>query len=670
MARSAQRAATGAPDGRVRPGVWKIVGTYTVFGLLWILFSDAILGLLVQDAASLVQISVYKGSVFVGVTALLLYVVTRRVFAEVERAVSRLQAHKREIERFSRLYQAFSRINHEVLTAVDTDQLFSRTCQLLIEQGGFQMAWVGRVGTSSLQPVAMAGEGVDAVITDLSDDTELNMGSVGWQEVIEHAVPMVSNDFSSDYGMRHGRDMAEQHGVQSRAALPLLERGEVVAVLSVYASEVNFFRGNEVSLLQEVVVDVSLALDRFAYSREREQAELLAARELAFSQAMIDSMPGILYFYDESGRFLRWNRNFETVTGYSADEIARMHPLEFFTDAEKPLLEQRIDEVLQEGEAAVEADFLSRDGSTTPYFFTGRALEFDGARCLVGVGVDITERKRTENALRDLNNSLEQRVAERTGQLESAVVRAESADRLKSAFLATMSHELRTPLNSIIGFTGILLQELAGPLNAEQTRQLNMVQVSARHLLDLINDVLDLSKIEAGQLEVRAEAFDLQEALERVITSTRPLAEKKGLSLEVQAELPLPAMVGDRRRVEQVLLNLLNNAIKFTDSGAVNLVVEPVEDYRSPVAEERCSAVRMRVRDTGIGIRKEDLPKLFQPFTQLEGVLMRQHEGTGLGLMICRRLVDLMGGEISARSEWNTGSEFAFTLPTTLSVAP
>lgn len=598
MARSAQYAATGAPDARVRPGVWKIVGTYSVFGVVWILFSDAVLGLLVQDPASLVQISVHKGIVFIGVTAMVLYLVMRRVFAEVEKGASRLQAHKREIERFSRLYQAFSRINHEILTAVDSEQLFSRTCQLLVEQGGFQMAWIGRVGVSSLQPEAMAGEGVDAVVRDLADDAELNMGSVGWQEVIERAVPMVSNDFSSDYGMRHRRDLGEEHGVRSRAALPMLERGEVVAVLSVYASEANFFRGNELSLLQEVVVDVSLALDRFAFSREREQAELLAARELAFSQAMIDSMPGILYFYDESGRFLRWNRNFETVTGYSADEIAHMHPLDFFTNAEKPLLEQRIDEVMQTGEAAVEADFLAQDGSTTPYFFTGRALEFDGARCLVGVGVDITERKRAENAMRDLNASLEQRVMERTQQLESAVVRAEAADRLKSAFLATMSHELRTPLNSIIGFTGILLQELAGPLNEEQARQLNMVQVSARHLLDLINDVLDLSKIEAGQLEVRAEAFDLQESLER---------------------------------------------------GA---------------------AVRVRVRDTGIGIRREDLPRLFQPFTQLEAGLIRQHEGTGLGLMICRRLVDLMGGEITARSEWKTGSEFTFTLPTTLSATP
>ncbi|MDO8863109.1 ATP-binding protein [Haliea sp. E1-2-M8] len=647
------------------------MGTYIVCGLLWILFSDAILAMLVQDPAVLVQVSVYKGFAFVGTTALVLYLVTRRSFATVEKGFSRLRAHKREIERFNRLYQAFSRINHEVLTAADKEQLFSRICQVLVEQGGFQMAWVGWLGSdaSSLEPVATAGEGVEAVIRDLMDKSEVNMGSVGWQQVVDDAAPVICNDFSASEDMRRWRDVARQHGLRSRAALPLVERGEVVAVLSVYAGEVNFFRDNEVSLLQEVVVDVSLALDGFVLAEEHRQAESAVARELSFSQAMMDSMPGILYFYDEKGHFLRWNRNFETVSGYSGDEVARMLPVDFFAADDRGLLQQRIEEALHEGEATIEAEFLSRDGRRTPYFFTGRGVDFDGARCLVGVGIDITERKRAEIALRDLNDTLEHRVAERTSELASALVRAEAADRIKSAFLATMSHELRTPLNSIIGFTGIILQELAGPLNEEQHRQLKMVQGSARHLLELINDVLDLSKIEAGQLEVRAETFDLGESIDRVVASIAPLAEKKNLRVLVRADPPLPAMVGDRRRVEQILINLLNNAIKFTDSGEVSLVVEPLEDYFSPAAQERCSAVCMRVRDTGVGIRREDLSRLFLPFSQLDYGLTRQHEGTGLGLMICRRLVDLMGGEITARSEWTKGSEFTVVLPTTIQVA-
>ena len=669
--RSAKEAAESSRRARIRFRVWQIVGTYTVCGLLWILFSDAILASLVQDPATLVKVSVYKGFAFVGITALVLYLVTRRSFVAVEAGFSRLQAHRREIERFNRLYQAFSRINHEVLTAADKEQLLSRVCQLLVEQGGFQMAWVGCLGAdaSLLKPVAAAGKGVEAVIRDLTDKAEVSTGSVGWHQVVDDAAPMICNDFSRSEDMRHWRDVAEEHGLRSRAALPLLERGEVVAVLSVYASEVDFFRDNEVSLLQEVVVDVSLALDRFLFAEERQQAELTAARELSFSQAMIESMPGVLYFYDERGQFLRWNRNLEIVSGYSGAEVARMHPLDFFAVDEQGLLERSIDEALDAGEATVEAEFLSRDGRRTPCFFTGRRVDFDGARCLVGVGIDITERKRAENALRELNDTLEHRVAERTLQLESAVVRAEAADRIKSAFLATMSHELRTPLNSIIGFTGIILQELAGPLNEEQARQLKMVQGSARHLLELINDVLDLSKIEAGQLEVRAEPFALEESVERVVASIMPLAEKKGLRLLVRAGSPLPAMVGDRRRVEQILINLLNNAIKFTDSGEVSLALEPIEDYFSAAGQAHCRAVCMRVRDTGIGIRREDLSRLFQPFTQLDSGLTRQHEGTGLGLMICRRLVDLMGGEITARSEWASGSEFTVILPTTIPVS-
>ena len=262
-----------------------------------------------------------------------------------------------------------------------------------------------------------------------------------------------------------------------------------------------------------------------------------------------------------------------------------------------------------------------------------------------------------------MNESLEAKVATRTTELEAARVRAEAADRLKSAFLATMSHELRTPLNSIIGFTGILLQGLAGPLNPEQNKQLGMVRTSARHLLELINDVLDLSKIEAGQLELRATPFDLRASIERVIATVKPQTEAKGLMLTTVLPPELGAMLSDQRRVDQILLNLLNNAIKFTDQGQVTLTAEPVQDFHPVPGMQPQPAVRLSVTDTGIGIKPEDIHKLFQPFRQIDSGLTRQHEGTGLGLAICRRLTTLLGGEISAASEWSKGSTFTVILP-------
>ena len=240
----------------------------------------------------------------------------------------------------------------------------------------------------------------------------------------------------------------------------------------------------------------------------------------------------------------------------------------------------------------------------------------------------------------------------RTTELAVAKERAESADQLKSAFLATMSHELRTPLNSIIGFTGILLQGLAGPLNPEQKKQLEMVRNSARHLLALINDVLDISKIEAGQIEIAPAPFDLREAIEKVLHTVQPLAETKHLPLTPHLPPGVGQITSDRRRVEQILLNLLSNAIKFTQSGGVTLTAEAVP-----------GAVRISVTDTGLGIKPEDIGKLFQPFRQLDSGLTRQHEGTGLGLAICKRLVERLGGTIGVISQWGAGSTFWFTLP-------
>ena len=286
--------------------------------------------------------------------------------------------------------------------------------------------------------------------------------------------------------------------------------------------------------------------------------------------------------------------------------------------------------------------------------------------------VEITSRKRAEDALVRLNHELEATVVERTAQLQAALDRAETADRIKSAFLATMSHELRTPLNSILGFTGILLQGLAGPLNEEQKRQLGMVMRSARHLLDLINDVLDLSKIEAGQLLIRREPVDAVAAVAHVMESVRPQAEHKQLSLSLECPPAPPGLLADRRRLEQILLNLLSNAIKFTDHGSVTLLVREQPDWVPQDAPHSapCAALQFCVRDTGVGIRGEDLQQLFLPFRQVDASLARQREGSGLGLVICRRLATMMGGEISVQSEPGVGSEFTLTLPLAAAESP
>src|SRR5690606_32014238 len=297
----------------------------------------------------------------------------------------------------------------------------------------------------------------------------------------------------------------------------------------------------------------------------------------------------------------------------------------------------------------------------------------------------ILQRKNQENArlyeaVRKHADELEIRVAQRTQdllesnrELEQAKVAAEAADRLKSAFLATMSHELRTPLNSIIGFTGVILQELAGPLNPEQHKQLSMVRESARHLLALINDVLDISKIEAGELTLAADRFKLADSVRKVEALARPLAEKKGLALSVQMADGLEEMVGDQRRVEQVLLNLLGNAVKFTESGSVRLTVDSLTDIPQAINEPGDQpahqiarpAVRFQVSDTGIGIKPEDIDSLFRAFRQIDSALSRKHDGTGLGLAICRNLVTMMGGSIAVDSQWGEGSRFTVTLPLT-----
>ncbi|KAB8054723.1 response regulator [Janthinobacterium rivuli] len=232
------------------------------------------------------------------------------------------------------------------------------------------------------------------------------------------------------------------------------------------------------------------------------------------------------------------------------------------------------------------------------------------------------------------------------------------ASRMKSAFIANMSHELRTPLNAIIGFTGALLMKLPGPLTSDQDKQLNTIRASARHLLSLINDILDVAKIEAGKLTLSIEPVHCQDLMAEVADTLRPLAQQKGLALEMalgEAGQPSVIIDTDRRALTQILINLLNNAIKFTEQGTVRICLAQREEDDVLVTE-------MSIADSGAGIKEEDQAKLFQAFSQLDSTSTRHVEGAGLGLYLCQNLANAIGGALFFNSDYGSGSTFTLAL--------
>jgi len=279
----------------------------------------------------------------------------------------------------------------------------------------------------------------------------------------------------------------------------------------------------------------------------------------------------------------------------------------------------------------------SKDGKETVVSYNATTFN-DQTGKLQGVFAaarDVMERKRFEQTLQEKNLELER------------------ANLSKDNFLASMSHELRTPLNAIIGFTGTLLMQLPGPLNTDQHKQLSTVGSSARHLLSLINDLLDLAKIESGKVEINFEDVGCQSVVEEVMTTLRPLTKDKGLVFQHKVPKQEILLKTDRRALNQVLINLTNNAIKFTSQGSVTLELKERH-------EDNQTWIMFAVVDTGMGIKKEDQVKLFQAFEQIHST--HRGEGTGLGLHLSKKLAALLGGTIEFESEHGKGSRFALLI--------
>jgi PAS domain S-box-containing protein len=270
----------------------------------------------------------------------------------------------------------------------------------------------------------------------------------------------------------------------------------------------------------------------------------------------------------------------------------------------------------------------------------------------IGTVTDITAVKSAQFELQQAHDLLEQRVCERTRELAAAKDAAEHSDRVKTAFLSTMSHELRTPLNSVLGFTDVMLQGLPGPLTPEQARQLRIVRDSAAHLRALVEDVLDISRIEAGQVGLDFEDVDLRDVVERRVQSFGNFAARKSVRLVFEAPATFPTLRSDVRRVVQIVGNLVSNAVKFTDAGEVVVALRSLDDR-----------IEISVADTGCGIAAGDLEQVFEPFVRVVRPGGKLRDGTGLGLAISRNLARALGGDVSVESETGRGSRFTFWLP-------
>ena len=381
----------------------------------------------------------------------------------------------------------------------------------------------------------------------------------------------------------------------------------------------------------------------------------LAERERVL-RTIFDTSDGAIFLVGPDGRIVFANERMSAMWGIPVEQLIGSPYVSLIHPDEREIGHQKMLKLMASEIpfVRVEREYIRRDGTMFWGFLCGRRLLDESGRLagLVGLIADIDESKRNAQELDSYRQRLEELVRERTTQLEQAKEVAELANRAKSAFLANMSHEIRTPMNAIIGLAHLLRRD---QVSRQQADRLDKMLGSAEHLLAIINDVLDISKIESGKLVLEVAPFRIVDVVERLVSLNADKVTTKGLSFRTAVGSLPPVLVGDRTRLSQALLNYVSNAIKFTESGSIVLRASVVEE------DDASLLVRFEVQDSGIGIAGDVLERLFHPFEQADNSTTRKYGGTGLGLVITRHLAELMGGQAGVDSQPGRGSTFWLT---------
>ncbi|WP_319507726.1 PAS domain S-box protein [uncultured Methanolobus sp.] len=368
---------------------------------------------------------------------------------------------------------------------------------------------------------------------------------------------------------------------------------------------------------------------------ERKKNEDALAAEIIKRRILTEQSIDWIVILDQNGKVYEANQRFANMLGYTLEEMLTMHMWDWDTQYTR---EQLLNMIRLADSVGVihETKHKRKDGTLLEVEISGNATIFGDEKLVFCVCRDISERKQTEEAL------------------IAAKQAAEDTNQSKTEFLATMSHELRTPFNSIIGFSDMMLQMIPGELNEKQTNYMDHISKSSKHLLQLINDIRDFSKVEAGKMELYYETFYVSDAVEEVRMLIAPLAAKKDITIDMEAKMDYDLSINaDRTKFRQILYNLTGNAIKFTPTkGLIKIGVKRAEDM-----------IQVSIEDNGIGISKENTSKLFQPFKQLDQYNTREHEGNRLGLAIVKKYIELHGGNIWVESKPREGSTFTFMIP-------